>query len=333
MFMPSILSSLILLPRRTCERLGASNLSTKNIVGLGLHKRGYCEDRFLSGQENNSTTSRVSVFEKAIAVLKCSSPEGKIEILKSIKLGIQRGQELFEKPKMAIPLSDYSARPSQPLLVRLTSMPKMKNLKVSEAVYLLHTLAHIEMNAMDMYTDTFVRFAHLDFPEQFYRECLDVACDEASHFAMLSNRLKELGSFYGSIPAHGVLWDHAIATKNDIDARLAVVPLVQEARGLDAGPRLVARLQSMGDVTSEKIVAQIVSEEEDHVRFGLRWFEYSSQKQKKIPPLHFQDLVKKHFPKGIPGPFNSEARLKSGLTKDWYMPVSKDSLVSKSFKK
>ena len=200
-----------------------------------------------------------------------------------------------------------------------------------------------------------MRFAHGGMPEEFFEECFQVAHDESRHFGWLSGRLESLGSYYGELPAHGALWDLGIRTKNDFDGRLACIPLVQEAKGLDAGPRLVARLKALGDEESAGIVQDIVKEEENHVAFGLRWFHKSSERQGKDTVKHFHERVREYFPRGLPGtyiptseftllhivvnlktdmlrllahkheagPFNESARTLSGMSKSWYMPVSR----------
>ncbi|KAG7401124.1 hypothetical protein PHYBOEH_002682 [Phytophthora boehmeriae] len=140
---------------------------------------------------------------------------------------------------------------------------------------------------------------------------------------MVDARLKELGSEYGALPATKALLEHAANTAADLAARIAVVPLVQEARGLDSGDRLVHRMKSMGDKASAKVVEQIVWEECGHVRCGMKWFQHIARVQKREDDqvAYFQELVLQFFPDGLPGPFDVEARLAANMGAEWYQPL------------
>ncbi|GMF46877.1 unnamed protein product [Phytophthora fragariaefolia] len=213
-------------------------------------------------------------------------------------------------------------------------MPSMKELQASASipVIMLHALAHIELGAIDNYWDTIVRFdpvAH-QLPNAFFDDFLQVAADEARHFNMVDNRLRQLGSQYGALPATKALLEHAANTAADLAARLAVVPLVQEARGLDSGDRLGHRMTSMGDDISAKVVQQIVWEERAHVRCGVKWFRHVAkvQKRERDPVAYFQELVLQFFPDGLPGPFNVEARLAADMDAEWYQPLESKAVHS-----
>ncbi|KDO25856.1 hypothetical protein SPRG_08799 [Saprolegnia parasitica CBS 223.65] len=195
---------------------------------------------------------------------------------------------------------DYPARGPLPRLYDPKDMPSDKSTPIP--IGILHGLAHIELGAIDNYWDTVVRFAprpaddvyHL--PRAFYDDFANVACDEARHFALVENRLRELDSFYGQLPAHRALLEHAANTRSTLAARLAVIPLVQEARGLDAGPRLVHKLKSLGDPVSADVVAQIVLEERGHVARGIEWFTYLCGQIQKDPVPYFHELVREFSP-------------------------------------
>ncbi|RLO13176.1 hypothetical protein DYB28_001452 [Aphanomyces astaci] len=220
---------------------------------------------------------------------------------------------------------DFPSRPPRPLLYDPKDMPSEKGFPIPVAI--LHALAHIELGAMDNYWDTIVRFGPsqsdglCELPRAFYDDFLNVACDEARHFELVTGRLHELGSFYGQLPAHRALLAHAHNTQNCLAARLAVIPLVQEARGLDAGPRLVHKLKSLGDRESADIVAQIVFEERGHVSCGIKWFKHLCASTKRDPVGYFHELVKGTFPEGLPGPFDLEARLAANMDPTWYQPL------------
>eukprot|EP00742_Colponemidia_sp_Colp-10_P011717 GILJ01013059.1.p1 GENE.GILJ01013059.1~~GILJ01013059.1.p1 ORF type:complete len:804 (+),score=82.89 GILJ01013059.1:315-2414(+) len=212
-------------------------------------------------------------------------------------------------------------------------MPPAKSAGVPMNVYLLHALTHIELGAIDMYWDTMVRSTSDDLPHEFFGDFLTVVGDEARHFMMLTERLKELSFTYGVIPAQKAFWDNAVKTRADLAARLAILPLVQESRGLDAGPRLVEKLLSLGDKSSAAIVKQICEEEVNHVRTGLKWFKFICAKHGLDAKEVFQRSVLTHLDTVLHAPFNVVARSHAGLPEDWYLPVSNvssDSLTSSS---
>lgn len=151
-------------------------------------------------------------------------------------------------------------------------LPKARESGAPLAVHALHALAHVELNAIDLAWDTVARFARLRLPRAFYADFAHVAADEARHLGWCLQRLHELGAAYGDLPAHDLLWQGAAASAGDVTARLAVVPMSQEARGLDAGPRLAARLIGAGDNRSAAIVRRIAHEEHAHVAVGVHWF-------------------------------------------------------------
>ncbi|RLN87776.1 hypothetical protein BBJ28_00025484, partial [Nothophytophthora sp. Chile5] len=227
------------------------------------------------------------------------------------------------------------ARGARPELLSPKQMPSMKQLQLraSIPVIMLHALAHIELGAIDNYWDTIVRFdpEQHALPREFYDDFLSVAGDEARHFTMVDDRLRELGSEYGALPATRALLEHASNTAADLAARIAIVPLVQEARGLDSGDRLVHRIKSMGDKESARVVAQIVFEERAHVRCGMKWFRHIARVQQRETDqvAYFHELVLQFFPDGLPGPFDVEARLAASMSAEWYQPL--ESKASSSF--
>jgi uncharacterized ferritin-like protein (DUF455 family) len=187
----------------------------------------------------------------------------------------------------------------------------------------LHTLAHIELNAIDLAWDTVVRFspvAHV-LPAGFYADFARVADDEARHLGWCLTRLAELGHAYGDMPAHNQLWEGATASAGDVLERLAVVPCVQEARGLDAGPRLAARLVGAGDARSAAVVRRIAAEEWAHVAVGVAWLRAVCAARQVDPGEAFRAAVARHVPDGLKGPFERHAREKVGLRREWWDPT------------
>ncbi|KAJ3701198.1 hypothetical protein LUZ61_004903 [Rhynchospora tenuis] len=184
---------------------------------------------------------------------------------------------------------------------------------------MLHNLAHVELNAIDLAWDTVVRFSPLHgvLGDGFFDDFARVADDESRHFGWCSQRLGELGFKYGDMPAHNLLWRECAKTAGDVSARLAVIPLVQEARGLDAGPRLVQKLVGCGDHRSSQIVAKIAEEEVAHVAVGVHWFANVCKQLGRIPCSTFKDLLEEYEVE-LKGSFNYSARDEAGIPRHWY---------------
>ncbi|XP_021744947.1 uncharacterized protein LOC110710913 [Chenopodium quinoa] len=217
------------------------------------------------------------------------------------------------------------ARPCKPQLVPPKYIPTPKDSGLPLNAYMLHNLAHVELNAIDLAWDTVVRFSPYEeiLGEGFFVDFAHVADDESRHFAWCSQRLSELGFSYGDMPAHNLLWRECQKSSNDVAARLAAIPLVQEARGLDAGPRLVKKLIGFGDKQTSRIVAQIADEEVAHVAVGVYWFFSVCQKMGRVPCYTFKDLLK-DYDIEVKGPFNYSARDEAGLPRHWYDASSTD---------
>nr|CAB3475778.1 unnamed protein product [Digitaria exilis] len=227
---------------------------------------------------------------------------------------------------------DHPARPDKPLVVTQKEITTHKEMGVPLNAYMLHNLAHVELNAIDLAWDTVVRFAPLrdTLGDGFFADFARVADDESRHFRWYSQRLAELGFSYGDMPVHNLLWRECAKSSSDVSARLAVIPMVQvphqycfsfcvmlEARGLDAGPRLVQRLFGFGDHRSADIVARVAEEELAHVSVGLYWFLKVCQMMGREPGDTFKDLIKE-YGVVLKGPFNYPARDEAGMPREWY---------------
>jgi uncharacterized ferritin-like protein (DUF455 family) len=219
---------------------------------------------------------------------------------------------------------DAPARPTLPQLVPMKQVPTPAESALPLPAHVLHTLAHIELNAVDLAWDTVVRFstgpAAGALPAAFFGDFARVADDESRHLGWCLARLRELGYEYGAMPAHNQLWEGAAASAGDVAERLAVVPCVQEARGLDAGPRLAARLVGCGDSTSAAVVRRIAAEEWAHVAVGVAWLRAVCDARQVDARSAFLDAVRRHVPDGLRGPFDRHARVKVGLPRDWWDP-------------
>jgi uncharacterized ferritin-like protein (DUF455 family) len=215
------------------------------------------------------------------------------------------------------------ARPDRPVLLRPGDMPRRKvGGSEEKRIALLHALAHIELNAIDLAWDIVARFADAELPTAFFDDWVRVADEEALHFHLLSRRLSELGAAYGDLPAHDGLWRAAIETAHDVLARLAIVPLVLEARGLDVTPVMIADLDRVGDTVSAAILRRIYDDEIGHVASGSRWFNEIAARRGLEPTSTWQMLVKQHFRGHLKRPFNQVARDQAGLPVDFYEPIA-----------
>ena len=189
-------------------------------------------------------------------------------------------------------------------------------------IALLHALAHIELNAIDLAWDIVARFAPPAGDTAFVDDWVTVAAEEATHHDLLSRRLSALGAHYGDLPAHDGLWQAAQETAHDLLARLAVVPLVLEARGLDVTPSMMAKFAAAGDHESAGILETIYRDEIGHVATGKRWFDALAAARGLDPRTAWQDLVRRHFKGRLKPPFNHDARTRAAFPPDFYAPLA-----------
>jgi uncharacterized ferritin-like protein (DUF455 family) len=215
------------------------------------------------------------------------------------------------------------ARPPRPALKPPRAVPR-RSIGTAEAgrIALLHALAHIELNAVDLAWDLIARFAGEDLPRAFFDDWAAVAGDEGRHFALLADRLAALGAAYGDLPAHDGLWQAALDTRHDLLARLAVVPLVLEARGLDVTPAMIAKLDAAGDGESAAALRVIYRDEIGHVAAGKRWFDWACARAGRPPSETWRALVRRHFKGRLKPPFNEAARRQAGLEPDGYLALA-----------
>ena len=233
---------------------------------------------------------------------------------------------LWRKGAMPVGLAaapERPRRPERPLLLSPRDMPKRRNFgSQAGRIALIHALAHIELNAIDLGWDIVARYSAETLPREFYDDWAGVAAEEAEHFALLHARLAALGSEYGVLPAHDGLWEAALATAGDLLARLAVVPLVLEARGLDVSPEMIRRLQHIGDTDSAAILDRIYRNEIGHVAVGARWFDRLCRARGLDPAGVFADRVRRCFTGVLKPPFNREARDRAGFPAAYYAPLA-----------
>jgi uncharacterized ferritin-like protein (DUF455 family) len=264
----------------------------------------------------------------AAAILSTAAPAEKIALSRALAAAWREGST-SEIGDAAAP--DEPARPTRPLLLPPREMPKRRaGGSPAGRIALLHALAHIELNAIDLAWDIVARFADRALPVAFYDDWVTVAGEEAEHHALLAARLADFGSFYGALPAHHGLWEAAAATAHDLLARLAIVPLVLEARGLDVTPDMALRLERLGDGESAAILRRIYADEIGHVAVGRRWFEFLCASRGLPPIATYHSLVRRHFKGGLKPPFNVAARDAAGFAAAFYEPLASAKSLSSS---
>lgn len=221
-----------------------------------------------------------------------------------------------------VAMPDRPARPERPELLPPKQMPKRgRGQSLRGRIALIHALAHIEFVAIDLALDMAGRFG-AEMGRGFVGDFLATAADEVMHFALLDRRLRELGAGYGTLPAHDGLWGAAEATRHDVAARLAVVPMVLEARGLDITPLTIERFRAAGDSATARILERVLADEIRHVGFGSRHFAAVCSRRRVEPENHWRSLVQRHFRGGVSGPFNNSARAAAGLPRTFYEPIA-----------
>ena len=253
-------------------------------------------------------------------MLRSPAPAGKIALSAAVAAAWQAGS--LAPPAERSP-PDRPARPARPLLLLPGAMPKRRAGGThATRVAVLHALAHIELNAIDLAWDIIARFAGESLPRGFYDDWVQVAAEEAKHHGLLAARLEALGAAYGDLPAHDGLWQAAEATAHDLLARLAVVPLVLEARGLDVTPAMIERLERSGDGESAAVLRVIYADEIGHVAVGSRWFAWLCAARGLPPETTYHALVRRHFKGALKPPFNRDGRDAAGLAAGFYEPLA-----------
>ena len=253
------------------------------------------------------------------AALLTPDPRAKCFATRDLARGWRRGALAWEYD---LAMTDQPAWPDAPELLPPNQMPKRgKGGSQRGRIALWHSLAHIEFVAIDLALDMAGRFG-ASMGREFVSDFLDVAADEAMHFALLARKLEQLGSHYGALPAHAGWWEAAHATRHDVAARLAVVPMVLEARGLDVTPATLERVRAAGDAGGAKILARILDDEIRHVAFGTKHFLRCAEMAQANPESLWQNLVKRHFRGVVKPPFNDSARLAAGLSREFYAAIA-----------
>lgn len=253
----------------------------------------------------------------AVAVLTSAAPADKIRTTRKMAEAWRNGLALLGTGGLAVP--DRPARAEVPVLLPPKFMPKRTYGGIAGRVALIHALAHIELNAIDLACDILCRPWGLSLPQEFYGDWVEVADEEATHFLMLQKLLNDLGAEYGDLPAHDGLWQAAERTSLDLLARLAVVPLTLEARGLDTTPMGIEKLRSNQDHTTADALEIIYRDEIKHVASGMRWFLSLTAQQGIDPARHYRLMLDRYFPGNLKPPFNETARSQAGMPRNFYV--------------
>lgn len=263
-----------------------------------------------------------SLVAGARAIVSTPNTSEKVRLAYAVSKAWFQRELALGSPSRDGQMPDRPGRPDKPVLLSPRDMPKRSLTGKSGRLALLHSLAHIELNAVDLTWDLIGRFAHIRLPRSYYDDWVRVGLEEAKHFSMLQERLSRLDAAYGDMPAHDGLWEAAQETGHDLAARLAIIPLVLEARGLDITPPMIEKARKSGDEDTVKCLEVIYRDEKHHVAFGAKWFRFLCDRQRIRPEPAFHTFVRKHFRGSLKPPFNDRARSEAGLTPGFYKPLA-----------
>ncbi|MDA8584661.1 ferritin-like domain-containing protein [Rhodobacteraceae bacterium] len=216
----------------------------------------------------------------------------------------------------------FPARPDTPELRNPRDVPKRKPGTPEGRIALLHAVAHIELNAVDLHWDLIARFGDVPMPVGYYDDWVKAADEESKHFNLVLDCLEASGSHYGALPAHAGMWRAAEDTSADLMGRLAVVPMVLEARGLDVTPGMIKIFCAAKADDAVAALETIYREEVGHVAYGSKWFHFLCGRENLDPKPLFHELVRKYFHSTLKPPFNDEKRAEAGIPPDFYWPLS-----------
>ena len=262
-------------------------------------------------RESPAVSGAGNLYTALQRCIEASDPGEKIERVNALAADFQ-AMEYVSADENTAPISLRApGRPALPQLVSPRDLPQRGLGSVDGRAALLHAVTHIEFNAINLALDAAYRFRAM--PVQFIADWISVAADEARHFSLLSARLEELGHRYGGFDAHDGLWAMAERTAGSVLARMALVPRVLEARGLDVTPGMIKRLRGLGDDRSADILEIILAEEVRHVAIGSYWFAWCCERGQLDPDTTFIELIRGVGKGSIRGPFNLPARREAGF--------------------
>ena len=246
-----------------------------------------------------------------IACFEECDPTRKVEQTRAVAAVFLAGELPFDRSQMGALQSDQPGRPARPELVAPRHLPRRGLNDSAGRAALIHAVAHIEFNAINLALDAVLRFPQM--PSDFYADWLRVADEEAYHFSLMRERLQALGYDYGDFPAHDGLWAMARQTAGDLLERMALVPRVLEARGLDVTPGMIERLRGVGDDDTAERLAIILRDEVGHVAIGSHWFRWLCEQRELEPHATYLRLIRDHFADQVRCPLNLPDRRRAGF--------------------
>jgi len=252
-----------------------------------------------------------TVFERALECLQATDPDEKCRLTYQLATAWRQGELSLSDTPPVEPIGD-AGHPDKPELVAPRDVPRRSINTAQGRIVLAHALAHIEFNAINLALDAVYRFR--DMPDDFYSDWIRVADEEASHFALLVSYLSKRQHHYGDFPAHYGLWEMAQKTAHDVMVRMALVPRVLEARGLDVTPGLMDKLEQAGDTEFVAHLAVIHHDEIGHVSIGSRWFKYLCEQRGIDARVTFKQLIQDYMKGVLRGPFDEVVRIQAGFT-------------------
>ena len=265
----------------------------------------------------------LSLAEMALEVLSCADGRAKTA------LSHAHAAAWVAARASGVPLAIGSAepplrpvRPDKPELRDPRDVPRRRPGSPQGRIALLHAVAHIELNAVDLHWDILARFSEVEMPLGFYDDWVKAADEESKHFNLICDCLEALGGHYGALPAHAGMWRAAEDTRADLMGRLAVVPMVLEARGLDVTPGMIEVFRKAGESRTVAALEVIYAEEVGHVAYGSKWFHFLCGRHNIDPKDEFHRLVRHYFHGSLKPPFNAEKRAEAGLPPDFYWPLT-----------
>ena len=252
-----------------------------------------------------------TVHERALECLLQTDPDMKMACVGKLQQSWKSG-ELGLRSGVDLPITDEAGRPDKPELVSPRQVPRRRLGSVEGQAAMLHAIAHIEFNAINLALDAVYRFP--DMPGGFYSDWTRVAAEEVYHFSLVRQRLNDLGYDYGDFPAHNGLWELAQKTAHDPLVRMAMVPRVMEARGLDVTPGIMQKFQGIGDKESVAVLEIILRDEVGHVEAGSRWFHHLCEQRELDPEKTYFSLIDEYLHGHMSCPLHKEARLSAGFS-------------------
>lgn len=261
---------------------------------------------------SDNAMNKDNVYERAYAAIMACYSQDKVNLTRQL-CEDWAGDRLSSENLPTVKTIEQPGLPDSLVLVSPAKLEKRGLSSAKGKAIFVHAIAHIEFNAINLALDAVYRFQEM--PDQYISDWLQVAADEARHFCLLADYLAELGWEYGDFSAHNGLWELTVKSAHDLGCRMALIPRVMEARGLDVTPGMIRKFEGLGDQRMVSILQLILDEEVDHVKKGDHWFRWVCAREQRNPEAYFMTLVEDYLPGVLKGPFNIEARLQAGFSK------------------